>query len=119
MPTPDAFVELVLDTPGIALLLGLGVSSGIYLVTRAREECDGMLLRTVTPRAVLFSALTTLASFGSLAVEKHVGTASMGQLLLIAISLSLVCTLVVLPAMLSLRYGRRSTAPAVSAPDGR
>ena len=90
----------------VPLLLGLGVSSGIYLVTRAREESGGLLLRTVTPRAVLFSALTTLASFGSLAIERHVGTASMGQLLLIAISLSLVCTLIVLPALLTLRYGR-------------
>lgn len=90
----------------LPLLLGLGVSSGIYLVTRAREEREGLLLRTITPRAVLFSALTTIASFGSLAVSGHVGMASMGQLLLIAISLSLVCTLIVLPALLALRYGK-------------
>lgn len=88
----------------LPLMLGLGVSSGIYLVTRAREEANGLLLRTITPRAVLFSALTTMASFGSLAVSGHVGTASMGMLLLIAIGLSLVCTLIVLPAMLTLRY---------------
>lgn len=103
----------------VPLLLGLGVSSGIYLVTRAREERDGMLLRTVTPRAVLFSALTTVASFGSLAVERHVGTASMGQLLMIAITLSLVCTLVVLPAMLTLRYGCRSRSAAAAPTDAR
>jgi hypothetical protein len=92
----------------LPLMLGLGVSSGIYLVTRAREEANGLLLRTITPRAVLFSALTTIASFGSLAVSGHVGTASMGLLLLIAIGLSLVCTLVVLPAMLTLRYRARA-----------
>jgi hopanoid biosynthesis associated RND transporter like protein HpnN len=102
----------------IPLLLGLGVSSGIYLVTRAREERDGTLLRTITPRAVLFSALTTIASFGSLAVERHVGTASMGKLLLIALTLSLVCTLIVLPAMLSLRYGRRQARRALPAAAG-
>ncbi len=93
----------------LPLLLGLGVSSGIYLVSRAREERDGLLLRTITPRAVLYSALTTIASFGSLAVSGHVGMASMGELLLIAISLSLVCTLVVLPALLALRYGKART----------
>jgi predicted RND superfamily exporter protein len=101
----------------VPLLLGLGVSSGIYLVTRAREERDGLLLRTITPRAVLFSALTTIASFGSLAVERHVGTASMGELLLIALSLSLACTLIVLPALLALRQDRRqrrSTAAAAA-----
>jgi predicted RND superfamily exporter protein len=64
------------------------------------------LLRTITPRAVFFSALTTIASFGSLAVSGHKGMASMGELLLIAITLSLVCTLVVLPALLALRYGK-------------
>ena len=90
----------------LPLLLGLGVSSGIYLVTRAREERHGLLLRTITPRAVFFSALTTIASFGSLAVSGHKGMASMGELLLIAITLSLVCTLVVLPALLALRYGK-------------
>jgi hopanoid biosynthesis associated RND transporter like protein HpnN len=88
----------------LPLLLGLGVSSGIYLVTRARENPDHMLLQTITPRAVVFSALTTLASFGSLIVSGHLGMASMGWLLLIAISLSLVCTMVVLPALLVLRY---------------
>lgn len=93
----------------LPLLLGLGVSSGIYLVTRAREERHGLLLRTITPRAVFFSALTTIASFGSLAVSGHKGMASMGELLLIAITLSLVCTLVVLPALLALRYGKART----------
>jgi predicted RND superfamily exporter protein len=88
----------------LPLLLGLGVSSGIYLVTRAREEPGRMLLQTITPRAVVFSALTTMASFGSLIVSGHLGMSSMGWLLLIAISLSLACTLVVLPALLVLRY---------------
>lgn len=94
----------------LPLLLGLGVSSGIYLVTRARENPGRMLLQTITPRAVVFSALTTLASFGSLIVSGHLGMASMGWLLLIAISLSLVCTMVVLPALLVLRYGGAGAA---------
>ncbi len=55
---------------------------------------------TSTPRAVLVSALTTMVSFGSLAVSPHVGTASMGKLLLISIGLVLISTLVVLPALL-------------------
>jgi uncharacterized protein len=61
---------------------------------------------TSTPRAVLFSALTTVASFGSLAVSPHRGLASMGLLLTIAILWSLVSTLVVLPNVLAL-LGRR------------
>ena len=92
----------------LPLLLGLGVATGIYLVTRAREEGGGSFMRTITPRAVLFSALTTLASFGSLAVSGHRGTASMGILLTIALLLTLACMLIVLPAMRAwLRPGPR------------
>ena len=87
----------------LPLLIGLGVDSGIHLVMRAREELDygrnTELLNTCTPRAVLLSALTTLASFGSLAISAHRGTASMGELLTISIILTLVCTLIVLPTL--------------------
>lgn len=89
----------------LPLLLGLGVDSGIHLVMRARDQGDGHLLRTSTPRAVLFSALTTLGSFGSLMVSGHRGTASMGALLTIAIAMTLICALIVLPAMMAWRDG--------------
>ncbi|MCW5770753.1 MAG: MMPL family transporter [Rhodospirillaceae bacterium] len=95
----------------LPLLIGLGVSSGIHLVIRARRDTAIQLLKTTTPRAVLFSAFTTIASFASLANSSHWGQASMGLLLLIAISVNLVCYLVVLPALLSYveqrRLGRR------------
>jgi len=89
------------------LLIGLGVASGIHLVVRARRELRTTVLSTYTPRAVVFSALTTVGSFGSLAVSGHRGTASMGELLMIAISFTLVCTLVVLPALMETRDRRR------------
>jgi uncharacterized protein len=60
------------------------------------------MVMTSTPRAVMFSELTTIASFGSLAVSSHPGLASMGALLSIALTWSLVCTLIVLPCMLTL-----------------
>lgn len=81
------------------LLFGLGVASGIYMVLRHRQDPSTQLLDTSTPRAVLFSALTTITSFGSLAIVQHPGMASMGLLLMIAISLSLISTLLVLPAL--------------------
>ena len=87
----------------LPLLLGLGVSGAIHVVMRWREEADPeKVAATSTPRAVLFSALTTIASFGSLALSDHPGLASMGLLLTIAILWSLVCTLVVLPGVLAL-----------------
>jgi hypothetical protein len=91
----------------LPLLIGLGVSSGIHLVIRARRDITIELLNTTTPRAVLFSAFTTIASFASLAISSHWGQASMGLLLLIAISVNLVCYLVVLPALLAWVEQRR------------
>ena len=94
----------------LPLLLGLGVSGAIHVVMRERQQGD--IVGTSTPRAVVFSGLTTIASFGSLALSKHLGLASMGQLLSIAILWSLVCTLVVLPSMLAFAAGQRVRAPA-------
>jgi predicted RND superfamily exporter protein len=92
----------------LPLLLGLGVSGTLHVVMRWREEGGvDRLAGTSTPRAVLFSALTTVASFGSLAVSNHRGLASMGILLTIAISWSLVCSLLILPHILALASPRR------------
>ncbi len=87
----------------LPLLFGLGVASGIHLVIREGQTGGGAteVLSTCTPRAVLFSALTTIGSFGSMALSGHPGTASMGILLTIAITLTLGCTLVVLPALMA------------------
>jgi hopanoid biosynthesis associated RND transporter like protein HpnN len=89
----------------LPLLFGLGVASGIHLVLRDRQERRGDApagaFETSTPRAVLYSALTTIGSFGSIALSGHPGTASMGVLLTIAITLTLICTLVLLPALLA------------------
>ena len=90
----------------LPLLFGLGVAGGLHIVLRARQAGPQQVLRTSTPRAVLFSALTTVGSFGALALSTHRGTASMGLLLTIAIGLTLACTLVVLPALLH-EAGRR------------
>lgn len=86
----------------LPLLLGLGVSSSIHLVMRRREAGVGVaVLSSSTPRAVLFSSLTTVAAFGSLAVSGHPGMTSMGQLLTVAILFVLLATLVVLPCLMS------------------
>lgn len=92
----------------VPLLLGLGVASSIHFVSRQREEgINGIVLATSTPRAVLYSTLTTIASFGTLGLSSHAGTASMGILLTISISMTLICTLLVLPALMAVAYAPR------------
>ncbi len=85
----------------LPLLFGLGVASGIHLVMREQEtDTNASPMTTSTPRAVMFSALTTVGSFGSIALSSHPGTASMGVLLTVAIVTILIGMLVVLPAMM-------------------
>ncbi len=93
----------------LPLLFGLGVSSSIHMVMRRRRDGAGPaeLLQTSTPRAVLFSVLTTAASFGSLAVSPHRGMSSMGILLTVAIAFTLISTLVILPSMMRALPDRR------------
>lgn len=92
----------------LPLLFGLGVASGIHFVLRERDQRDAAaMLQTSTPRAVVLSALTTIGSFGSIALSSHPGTSSMGILLTVALVLTLICTLVVLPALMDLLPRRR------------
>ena len=86
----------------LPLLFGLGVASSIHFISR-QNSVDNLriLLATSTPRAVLFSALTTIGSFASIALSSHPGTASMGVLLTIAISFTLLSTIVFLPALMA------------------
>ncbi|MGI9510010.1 MAG: MMPL family transporter, partial [Geminicoccaceae bacterium] len=112
----SVFLDLQLNFANVIvlpLLLGLGVSGAIHVVIRRRAlRAEEALPGPVsTPRAVLFSALTTIASFGSLAISPHPGMASMGLLLTVAILWSLICTLVILPALFALVDPFRSTPP--------
>jgi hopanoid biosynthesis associated RND transporter like protein HpnN len=86
----------------IPLVMGAGVDSGIHLVEQSRK--DGAredVLGTTTARAVFFSALTTITSFGTLAFSSHVGISGLGTLLSIGMTLSVLGNLVVLPALLA------------------
>jgi hopanoid biosynthesis associated RND transporter like protein HpnN len=83
----------------LPLLLGIGVAFDIYFVMRWRAG-EGAPLGSSTARAVLFSALTTGTAFGSLALSRSPGMADMGKLLSLALFFTLLCTLVVLPALL-------------------
>ena len=88
----------------LPLVLGLGIAFGIYLILRRREAGSpaiGRVLRSSTSQAVLFSALTTMASFGALGFSQHPGMASLGILLVVVLILAMVGALVILPALLA------------------
>jgi hopanoid biosynthesis associated RND transporter like protein HpnN len=101
----------------LPLLLGIGVAFDIYFVMRWRAGMSGPL-QSSTARAVLFSALTTMTAFGSLALSSHPGTSEMGRLLTLALAYVLFCTLFVLPALLG-RVRPQPAAAALPAPARR
>lgn len=101
---PLTFANIIV----LPLLLGIGVDSGVHLIARQRADPEGGLLASSTARAVLVSAFTTMAGFGSLVLSPHTGTAGMGSLLLIGVGLTVLATLILLPAMI---YGFRRTEP--------
>ena len=96
----------------LSLLLGIGVDSGIHLVQRARSlGTDGeALLSTSTARAVAWSALTTIASFGTMGLASHQGLATLGRLLTIGVGFTILCNLIVLPSLIVLRKPQRDKA---------
>lgn len=101
----------------LPLMLALGVAFAVHVVLRHRGEAAGTVMETSTPRAVMFSALITIAAFGTLALSKHPGTAGMGVLLMLSVGLAALCALLFLPALLEL--AGRGKAPRQADPRRR
>jgi uncharacterized membrane protein YdfJ with MMPL/SSD domain len=59
-------------------------------------------MRSSTPGGVLFSGLTTLSSFGSLAIAADPGMAVLGRTLSLSLAIVLLNILILLPALLTL-----------------
>jgi len=101
----------------LPLLLGIGVAFDIYFVMNWRAG-QSEHLQSSTARAVIFSALTTMSAFGSLALSSDPGTAGMGELLSISLGCTLFCTLIILPALLGPARSPQAIAPPLTA-EGR
>jgi hopanoid biosynthesis associated RND transporter like protein HpnN len=108
LPLSFNFVNVIV----LPLLLGIGVDSGIHLVEQAGESgaSSASLLESTTARAVLFSALTTIASFGTLMISGHRGIQSLGALLVVGMVFTVAANLILLPALLSWRDKRATRA---------
>ncbi len=85
----------------IPLLYSLGITYSIYFLKRFLEL--GKLVPVIssnTPKAIIFSALTTIASFSTLAISSHNGTSSMGILLFISLFNTLIASVFFLPLII-------------------
>ena len=90
----------------LPLLVGIGVAYGIYVVQRFRQEGEATFYGKSTGRAVILSALTTIAGFASLLIGKHQGIRSLGLVMTIGVSACLLATLAMLPALLEIARRR-------------
>jgi hypothetical protein len=98
----------------LPLIIGSAAEYGLYIVLRSFESPEdggGSRLARSTVMAVLFNGLTTITGFGSLLVAHHRGVWSLGLLLVIGSTTTLIASLVVLPTLLRLG-GERRRAPA-------
>jgi uncharacterized protein len=86
----------------ITLLIGIGVTNGIHILNRFSEEKHPTVLAKSTGKAVLVSALTTIAGFGSLMLAQHDGIASLGKLMALGTATCMLAAITILPAVLIL-----------------
>jgi predicted RND superfamily exporter protein len=93
----------------LPLILGIGVDNGILILERFRYEPDIELFSRNTGRAILMSNLSTVTGFVALALARHQGIATLGQIMAIGISLTMLTSLIVLPAAIRLLKRRGVT----------
>lgn len=95
----------------LPLVIGIGVTNGIHILNRFAEERDPSILGRSTGKAVLISALTTMAGFGSLMTGEHQGIQSLGWVMSTGAAFCMIAGLTVLPSLLTL-MARRQTNTA-------
>ena len=84
----------------LPLVVGIGVTNGIHILNRYREERRPELLSKSTGKAVLVSGLTTMAGFGSLLFAHHRGIQSLGFVMTIGVFACMTAGLAILPCLL-------------------
>ena len=86
----------------LPLVIGIGVTNGVHILNRFSEERNPSILSRSTGKAVIVSALTTIAGFGSLIPAKHQGIQSLGILMSLGVGMCMLVAVTFLPALLTL-----------------
>ncbi|SET74333.1 efflux RND transporter permease subunit [Stigmatella erecta] len=91
----------------LPILLGFGVSHGLYLLHRFLEGTSPVVALRSVGAAVASSTLTAVAGFGALLAASHNGLRSMGLVACIGLITTLVVSFTVLAAVMQLLHDRR------------
>jgi len=104
----------------LPILLGFGVSHGLYLLHRFLEGTSPMVALRSVGAAVASSTLTTAAGFAALLVASHNGLKSMGLVACIGLLTTLIVSFTVLAAVMQVmwdrRAGQRASTPSANTP---
>ena len=94
----------------LPLVIGIGVTNGIHILNRFAEERNPSILARSTGKAIIVSALTTIAGFGALIPAKHQGIQSLGIVMSLGVAMCMIVAVTFLPALLMLRGRIRGRA---------
>ena len=92
----------------LPLVIGIGVTNGVHILNRFAEEHNPSILSRSTGKAVIVSALTTIAGFGALIPAKHQGIQTLGIVMSLGVAMCMIVAVTFLPAVLTLliRFNR-------------
>lgn len=83
----------------LPLLLGVGVAFKIYYIMAWRAGKTGLLQSALT-RAVVFSAMTNAAAFGSMWASNYPGMSSMGKMMALALACTMAAAVLFQPVLM-------------------
>jgi predicted RND superfamily exporter protein len=115
--TPDAFFGRLnfMNLVILPILLGFGVSHGLYLLHRFLEGTSPVVALRSVGAAVASSTLTAIAGFASLFFASHKGLQSIGYVACLGLMTTLIISFTVLAAVLQIIYDRKRAATAGTA----
>lgn len=102
----------------LPILLGFGVSHGLYLLHRFLEGTSPLVALRSVGAAVASSTLTAVAGFAALLEAAHRGLKSMGMVACIGLITTLVVSFTVLAAVMQLMHDRRQREGGTSGAGG-
>ena len=94
----------------LPILLGFGVSHGLYLLHRFLEGTSPVVALRSVGAAVASSTLTAIAGFGALFAASHNGLKSMGYVACLGLTTTLLVSFTVLAAVLQILDDRQARA---------
>lgn len=85
----------------LPLIMGIGIDGGVHVVHDFLRQQGRYRMSRSTGAAVILSSATTIVGFGVMAFGRHQGLRSLGQVLTLGVTCTMLSSLFLLPAALS------------------